>query len=190
MKKQIIVVLSLVFAFALLVAGQTNNNQTIDAILSSYSPRTFTTDPVSDNDIRQIIQCGIKAPSARNSQPWKFTIVKNPVLCNNVISNITPGNIIIVISGPEAEQQALSVNYDCALATQNMFLAAHALGLGARIYTGPISNVNNTLRKSLGITEGYRAVAVLRVGHIDPNVDAKTAASPRRDASETVNTAP
>jgi nitroreductase len=190
MKKLIFGAMSLVFVCSLLAYGQTNSNKTIDSILSSYSPRNFTTEPVSDNDIKQIIQCGIKAPSARNGQPWKFTIVKNPALCNSVISNMTQGNVVIVISGPESEQQALSVNFDCALATQNMFLAAEALGLGARIYTGPISTVNNTLKKSLGIPDGFRAVAVLRVGHLDPAVDAKTAASPRKDAAETVNNAP
>jgi len=72
-------------------------------------------------------------------------------------------------------------------AVENMFIAAHALGLGARIYTGPVANVNANLKVELEIPAGHRAVALLRVGAVDKPVDAVTAASGRRAVSETVN---
>jgi len=89
---------------------------------------------------------------------------------------------MIVISGLETGSN--TVEFDCALATENMFMAAQALGLGARIYTGPVNNVNATLKESLGIPTGYRVIALLRVGNIDKTVDAVSAASPRKVAKE------
>ena len=184
MKKQIIVAALLTITLSAAHA-QTNGNPVIDVILASYSQRAYTTQPVSDGDIDQIIKCGIKAPSARNSQRWHFTIVKDAALCKKIISNITDGNVAIVISGPETGG---NVEFDCALATENMFIAAQSLGLGARIYTGPVNNVNSTLKEALEIPQGYRAVAVLRIGTLDTTVDAVSAASNRKDAQEIVNT--
>ncbi len=166
--------------------AQTNENGVIDVILSSYSQRNFTPEQVTDDEIDLIIQCGIKAPSARNRQPWRFTVVKDPVLCKNAISNITDGNVVIVVSG--SDSLGAVVDFDCALATENMFIAAQALGLGARIYTGPVRNVNETMKGSLDIPAGFRVVALLRVGNIDKTVDAVSAASKRKDAVEVVNT--
>ncbi|MFA6471539.1 MAG: nitroreductase family protein [Candidatus Latescibacterota bacterium] len=186
MKKKAVVTVSLIIFFLSAAYAQTNANRVIDVILSSYSQRTFTTQQVTDGEIDQIIRCGIKAPSARNKQPWNFTIVKDAALCKKIISNITDGNVIIVISGPDT--LAASIDFDCALATENMFIAAQALGLGSRIYTGPVNNVNATLKESLGIPAGYRVIALLRIGNIDKTVDAVSAASKRKDAKEIVNT--
>ena len=186
MKKKAVVTVSLIIFFLSVAYAQTNGNRVIDLILSSYSQRTFTTQQVTDGEIDQIIQCGIKAPSARNRQPWHFTVVKDTALCKQVIPNITDGNVVIVISGPDTVGAA--VDFDCALATENMFIAAQALDLGARIYTGPVKNVNATLKESLGILAGYRVIALLRIGNLDTTVDAFSAASKRKDAKEIVNT--
>ena len=75
---------------------------------------------------------------------------------------------------------------DCGLATESMFVAAHGLGLGARIYGGPVGNINS--RKELfQIPTGYKAVAVLRIGNVDKSVDAVSAATPRKKAEEIIN---
>ena len=186
MKKLILITFSLCLVFISEAYCQTTEHGAIDTILSSYSSRTFTTKPVTNDQVDRIIQCGIKAPSARNSQYWRFTIVKDIELCKMMIPNIADGNIVIVISGFEANPSGINIDFDCALATQNMYLAAQSLGLGSRIYTGPINNVNNTMKQALGIPEGYRAVSLLRVGNIDTTVDAASVASPRKDATEIV----
>jgi len=66
-----------------------------------------------------------------------------------------------------------------------MFIAAQSLGLGGRIYGSPVPNIN--LKKgSYGIPEGFRAVAVLRIGHISEGVDAVSSASQRMTYEEIV----
>ena len=168
------------------ICGQSPVNNVTDIILSGYSARMFTSEPVSDQDIELILKCGIKAPSSRNQQPWKFTVVKDTGLTKKAIGNINPGNVLIFVSGPES-QEASVVDFDCGLATENMNIAAQSLGLGARIYGGPVRNVNSTMKQSLEIPEGYRVVTILRVGHRDKSVDAVSAASARKQFEEFVN---
>ena len=162
-----------------------NTDSATDLILKSYSARTFTSEPVSTADLEVILKCGIKAPSAANLQPWKFIVVREPFVMQQMIRNITDNNVVILVCGPEG-QENFSVDFDCGLATENMTIAAQSLGLGARIYANPIANINATMRETLQIPEGYRAVMALRVGHIEADVDAETVASPRKSYDEVV----
>jgi nitroreductase len=170
-----------------ILSGQTTGNSVTDVILSGYTARKFTTEPVSDSNIELILKCGVKAPSARNSQLWKFTVVKDNALIGEIIPNSTAGNILIIVSGQESVQQGMNVDFDCALATENMYIAAQSLGLGAHIYTGPVNNINSTRKQVLGIPDGYKVISLLRVGHIDNNIDAVSSASTRKKFEEVVN---
>ncbi len=188
MKKKLGVVSFVVlFLIAVMLIGQTNSNNVIDLILSSYSARMFSEVPVTDNQIEQILKCGIKAPSARNRQPWKFTVVEDIAKVKDAFRSINSGNVVILISGLESTMEGIDVDFDCALATENMYIAAQSMGLGARIYTGPVRKINSEMREILEIPEGYQVVAVLRIGNLDPGVDATSSASSRKEMSEVVN---
>jgi len=84
--------------------AQSQGSATTDVILKGYSVKMFTSEAVKDSDLDLILKCGIKAPSARNSQGWKFTVIKNSALAGEVIKNINPGNIVVIISGIESQQ--------------------------------------------------------------------------------------
>jgi nitroreductase len=170
-----------------MISGQNTGNAVTDAILSGFTARKFITEPVSDSNIELILKCGLKAPSARNSQLWKFTVVKDNALIGEAIPNSTPGNILILVSGQESGQQGINVDFDCALATENMYIAAQSLGLGAHIYTGPVNNINSSKKQVLGVPEGYKVISVLRIGNVDKNVDAVSSASTRKTFEEVVN---
>ena len=184
MKKQLLASILAICLLTIVTHGQQSNSVT-DLILKSYSARTFTSEPVSAGDIEVILKCGIKAPSASNAQPWKFIVVRNFSLMQEMISNVTQGNVLIVVCGSEARPSAI-VDFDCGLATENMTIAAQSLGLGARIYFSSLPKINSTMKQTLQIPDGYRAVAVLRVGHIDKNIDAVSAASPRNSYEDVV----
>jgi nitroreductase len=187
MKKLAVVSVGVLFLIVVIANGETVKNKVIDLILSSYSTRTFSEVPVTDNQIEQILKCGIKAPSARNSQLWKFTVVKDVTKVKDVVRNISSGNVVILVSGLESESEGINVDFDCALATENMYLAAQSLGLGARIYTGPVNRINTEMKKILEIPEGYRVVAALRIGNLETGVDATSSASTRKEMKEVVN---
>ena len=165
--------------------GQTTANCVTDLIMSSFSERTYISVPVTDQQLDLILSCGIKAPSGRNNQPWKFTVIRDEAAMKEIINNVVAGNVIIVISGTES-QTGTTPDFDCGLAAENMFIAAHSLGLGSRIYGGPIGNVNSK-REAFQIPAGYKAVVALRIGNVDKGVDAVSAATPRKKAEEVVN---
>jgi nitroreductase len=166
--------------------GQATVNTVIDAILTGYSVRNYSNVPVTDQQLDLILKCGIKAPSANNRQPWKFTVIKADSTMKQIIPDVVPGNVLIVISGAETLPAGTTPDFDCGLATQSMFVAAEGLGLGARIYGSPIRNIN-LKREAYQIPAGYKAVMVLRIGNINKSVDAVSGASARKTPEEVIN---
>lgn len=165
--------------------AQTAGNPVTDLLLSAWSPRNYSTVPVTDQQIDLILQCGIKSPSSRNGQPWHFTVIKNETVMQEIIPNITPGNVIIVISGKESAT-GITPDFDCGLTTESMFIAATSMGLGGRIYGGPIAAARSK-REALQIPAGFTPVIMLRVGNIEKGTDAVSGASPRKTKEELVN---
>ena len=166
--------------------GQTSGNSVTDAILSGYSARKYTSVPVTDQQLDIILKCGIKAPSALNRQPWKFTVIRDERTMTAIISDAVQGNVLIVISSLDPKQYGSIPLFDCGLATQSMFVAAGGLGLGARIYESPVSRVTSN-KDAYEIPAGYKPVMVLRVGNIEKAVDGVSGASPRKAQTEVVN---
>ena len=183
---------SLMSVFLLLVLGtgllksQTGANGVIDVIMKGYEPKMMTEKVVTANETEIILNCGLRAPSARNRQLWKFTVVKDKALIEDFIPNFTPGNILIIISGQEDPPAGSNVDIDCSLATAFMLVAAQGLGLAGHIYTGPVSSVNEKGKTILGVPDGYKAITLLRVGNFDNSIDAVSAASTRKGMDEVV----
>ncbi|MDR1302292.1 MAG: nitroreductase family protein [Treponema sp.] len=159
--------------------GAAESDNPIAVIMNHYAARTFTNGAVTQTELDQILAAGAQAPSASNRQPWHFTVVQNQNLTNQMIPNINDGNILIIISAFDGQNNG-QVILDCALATQSIYLAAQALGLGSRIYTGPINTINQRFKTDLGLPSGYSAVTLVRVGRLPPGIDAVSAASSRK----------
>ena len=175
-----------IFLSAGIVYGQDKGSCVTDMILSSYSSRNFNSVPLSEDQINVVLRSGIKAPSARNSQPWKYTVVRDQALAVKIVQDALPGNAVIVVSGPEAVREGMNPDIDCSLTTAYMYIAAQSLGLAAHLYTSPVGNVNANLKGELGITEGYRAIIVLKIGNTDSYVDGISSASARNELQEVV----
>ena len=173
------------FFAALKLFGQATDNCVTNVIVSGYSEKAYTSEPITDQQLDLILKCGIKAPSARNIQPWKFTVINDEATMKEIVNNVIPGNILIIISGTESEN-GTTPDFDCGLATESMFLAAHGLGLGARIYGSPTGKINSN-KELFQIPSGYKAVMVLRIGNTDKTVDAISAATPRKKMEEVLN---
>jgi nitroreductase len=164
---------------------QISDNCVTNMILSGYSEREYTSEPVTDQQLDLILKCGIKSPSGRNKQPWKFTVIKDDSTTKEIIDNVVPGNVLVIVSGIESAD-GTTPDFDCGLATESMFIAAHSLGLGARIYGSPVGNINSK-KELFQIPSGYKAVVVLRIGNIDKSVDAVSSATPRNKPEEVIN---
>ena len=159
------------------LSAQETNNPGFKSILNHYAARNFTAGAIPRADLDRILQAGINAPSARNHQPWHFTVVQNLDMAKKLVSNIVEGNVLIVISAAGDGKTNGPEILDCGLATESIYLAAQALGYGSRIYTGPMDTLNRNLKGDLALPGGHSAVALVRVGRAPAETDAVSAAS-------------
>jgi nitroreductase len=178
-------ILGFVFVAAFLSA-QSADDPALRPIIRNFSPRSFGTGSISNAQLNLIIQAGIRAPSAGNRQPWHFTVVQNQDLARRLVPQTTEGNILILVSGSGDGVTNGAVILDCALAVQSMYLAAQAMGLGSRIYTGPVSSINANFKTELSLPAGHSVVAVIRIGRLPAGVDAVSSASARNNADRMV----
>jgi len=146
------------------------------AIKNRRSVRAFTTEPVSDAEVEKLIDAARWAPSAGNIQPWEFIVVREPEiksgLCkaagNQNFIEETPVVIVVCAnalrSGQGYGQRGVNLYclQDTAAATQNMLLAAHALGL-ATCWVGAFQE--EEAREVLKLPTGVRPVAIIPIGH-------------------------
>ncbi|HEX2737494.1 MAG TPA: nitroreductase family protein, partial [Acidimicrobiia bacterium] len=48
-----------------------------DVVMRQRAHRSFTDEPVSDDEIAQLLHAATRAPSAENRQPWEFVVVRD-----------------------------------------------------------------------------------------------------------------
>lgn len=185
-RKTVPILVLLVLFVSPVLFSQSQSTDIANFISSAYSYKTFTTAPVDPKDLELILHCGVRAPSARNGQPWHFTVIKDLETMKSIVPDALEGNILVIISGLDQGDRAAAVAFDCALATENMYLAAQSLGLGSHIYSGPIANLNAKYKAFVGIPTGYLAVAILRIGNREQKADAVSSASQRKTESDFV----
>jgi len=149
-------------------------NTLIDMILTRHSVRKFTGDPVSREDLEAIVRAGMAAPSAVNTRPWAFLVITERSLLDLLCRSLpyakmlaSAGAAIIVCGIPEKEGQVSERFWvmDCSAASENILLAAHALGYGA-VWTAvyPEGDRIADVRKACGIPENIVPLNVIPVG--------------------------
>ena len=143
------------------------------AIENRRSIRKYQSDkPVTRDQLNQLLEAAMLAPSARNSRPWEFIAVTNRKTLDE-ISKVHPyakmletaTAAIIVVAIPKEETPEGYFPQDCAAATQNILLEAVSLGLGTcwcGVY--PRDERIDSLRKLLHIKEPKIPFNVIAVG--------------------------
>jgi nitroreductase len=185
-KKILILVLILISGMSVLFS-QNSTDPALLPIIHNFSARNFSPEPLTRAEIDLIVQAGLRAPSAGNRQPWLITVVQNEALIRQILPQATDGNILIVVSGVGDGRTNGPVILDCALAAQNMFLAAQAMGLGARQYTNAaLITRTNELKSTLGIPADHNAIIVTRFGRLPADIDVLSSASPRSNPDQKV----
>lgn len=149
-------------------------NQMVDFIKSRKSIRDFTGEKVSDETLESIVAAGMSAPTAVNVQPWAFVIVTDKAKLAEMAAKLpyakmleTTGSAIVVCGVPDKDAQFAKKYWlqDCSAATENILLAAHALGLGA-VWTAvyPEEDRVATVRAACGLPESVIPLNVIPVG--------------------------
>jgi nitroreductase len=109
--------------------------QTWDAITSRRNVRSYADQPISAENLEQILEAARRAPSSRNSQPWDFVLVTDGDLLAQ-LSHVWVGaghvagsaaTIALIVD----EEAAGRVQFDLGQATMSIMLAAADLGIGS-----------------------------------------------------------
>lgn len=147
MNKAISAVLLATLTLAMAGCGKSADNDmerqetAIQNIMTRTSVRHFKPTRLTDSQIETLLRAGMAAPTAVNKQPWEFVVVDDAALLDSIQAALPNARIsggcqqVIVVCGNEQKTlEGDGKDYwlqDCAAATENILLAAHATGLGA-----------------------------------------------------------
>ncbi len=160
------------------------SNAAIENILTRVSVRSFTDQPVVSDDIETILRAGLAAPSARNMQPWHLIVITRRETLN-AIADATPNAhmakqapLAIVVCGDLSKaasgwEQDFWIQ-DVSAVTENILLAAHALGLGA-VWTGtyPSKERCNEMAMLMRTPAHIIPFATIVIGHAQTSPEVK-----------------
>ncbi|MDE5833264.1 MAG: nitroreductase family protein [Desulfovibrio sp.] len=154
----------------------------INNILTRRSVRSFNIEPVSEQDIQILLQCAMAAPSAVNEQPWDFVVITDSDTLEKIAASnkyarfaaSAPLGILVCLNNDKVKEREMCV-LDIGMASQNIMLAAHALGLGS-VFTGiyPHEDRVKGYRDLLGLPASVVPMGLIVIGHPQDAAD-KTA---------------
>jgi nitroreductase len=174
--------------------------EVLEAIKGRRSVRRYQPTPVDDKTIELILEAARWAPSWANTQCWRFIVVRDASIKDEVANTLSTNNPaadairnapVAIVACAELKKSGCYRGeattdkgdywymFDVALAMQNLVLAAHSLGLGT-VYVGAFDA--KKAASILDVPEGFCVVAVTPLGY--PDQEPRTV--PRKELTEIV----
>ncbi len=156
-----------------------------ETIKKRRSIRKYEDRDVENNKVREVIKAAILAPSWANTQCWRFIVIRDEEIKEELSETLTESNpakealsqapVLIVgcakknlsgySDGDPFDEKDWAM-FDTGLAMQNLMLAARALGLG----TVPIGAFDNEkVRNILNVPEDIEVTVMTPLGYPDNN---------------------
>jgi len=145
----------------------------MEAILSRRSIRVYTSKPVPESLVTELLKAAMAAPSAGNEQPWQFVVITERGLLDGIpkfhpySAMLKHASIAILICGDLTKEKYKGCwVQDCSAATENLLLAATAKGLGA-VWTAvhPMEDRVLGMRKLLNLPEHIIPLSLVPIGY-------------------------
>ena len=148
----------------------------VEALTTRRSVRAFTRDQVSNEQVETLLRVAVAAPSAGNCQPWRIVVVQDSrtrlglarAALNQMFVAEAPV-VFVVCAVPEESSwryglrgESLYCLQDTAALTENLLVAAHAMGLGG-CWVGAFDEASAA--DVLKLAQGVRPVALVPVGY-------------------------
>ena len=142
----------------------------IQTIFARRSIRRYTDEPVSEEEIKALLEAAMAAPSASNGKPWHFVVVTERQTLDALARAHPYANMLfeaalcIAVCGDLGTSEGFWVQ-DCSAASENLLLAATALGLGATwLGVHPKGGRVTAVRQVLGIPETITPLNLISIG--------------------------
>lgn len=176
-----------------------------EAIESRRSIKKFNGQPVTKEQVVEIVQAGTWAPNHGTREPWRLVGAAGEKM-DRIVDAIKevavpkwremsveeldvaltkfrlPGAVLFVVVPEDARQKERLEDFGAVSAMiQNMQLAAWEMGIGSCWKTPPFID-HPKFRSTLGVQPGERIISMLQLGHFDEAPKAKE----RKPAEEIV----
>ncbi len=145
----------------------------VNLLYKRRSIRKFTEEPVSCEELTTLLKAAMAAPSANNDQPWEFVVVTE----EETLDKFRKALMFAKMDAPAAicvlgSKRVVTGGNDpfweqgCSAATENILMAAAALGLGA-VWVGvhPVFVFEKQVAAILNLPEGVTPFNLIYVGH-------------------------
>lgn len=142
-------------------------------IFERRSIRKYTSSPVSNSDIENLLRAAMSAPSAGNQQPWEFILIKD----KNMLTDITKVHpysqmlkeaalAIVICADLDKEKHDGCWVQDCSAATENILIEAQHLGLGS-VWIGvyPKEDLVKGLKELLNLPVRIVPLSIVSLGY-------------------------
>jgi len=110
----------------------------MDAILSRRSVRKYTSQEVSDDVIKELLEAGMSAPSAENERPWHFIVIRDRKILDEIAKFRSGSGMlkdapmaVLVCGDSKLDIHKGCLVQDCSAATENILIAVQGKRLGA-----------------------------------------------------------
>ncbi|HEX7468127.1 MAG TPA: nitroreductase family protein [Methanobacterium sp.] len=162
-------------------------NQTMETIKNRRSVRQYRSEQIKDQELEEILEAAIYAPTGHNDQPWHFTIIQNIDMINEIndgakkvmqkmeiewiskLGAVENFNIfhraptVLIVSG---RNDATSPLVDCSAAVENILLAAESMYIGSCwIGFARFFFMNPGSKKKLNIPKDYEVHFGVSLGY-------------------------
>lgn len=154
-------------------------NAALDNIFARKSVRSYTSEPVSDADIETLLRAAMAAPSAMNRQPWEFVVLKDRNTLDSLSTKLKYAKMLadaplaiavcaetMMVNRDDQKVENMFWQQDASAATENLLLAAEALGLGA-VWTACYPDMvrAQAVKDAVGMPETVFPLCVVVIGH-------------------------
>ena len=160
-----------------------NGQAAIENIMTRTSIRQYKDQPVEQEKIDIMLKAAMAAPTAVNMQPWHFIVIDDAKTIG-LLSGKQPTNapLMIAVCGDTDKTTMPDGNgklpdfwvQDASAATENLLLAAHALGLGA-VWTAAYPSMERCaeIANVLSCPQNIIPLAIVRIGYPDESPEPK-----------------
>jgi len=164
----------------------------IEAIQRRTSVRRFRSEPVARDLIQRLLECAVRAPNHKLTEPWRFAVLTGEALAqfaeirakHRLKRYADPESAEALAGADKVRREALAtpafIVVMCAVSPDeitreedyaatmmgiaNLMTAAESLGLGTYLKTGGVMR-HPQLAQLAGVQEGFRVVGVVSLGY-------------------------